>query len=49
MFNHRTISMGRIENYVWERDHQGGNLVIVVIDDECGYARQNPDNLWIPN
>ena len=42
MFYHRTINVGHIENYVWEQEPQGGNVVIVVIDDECGYALQDP-------
>ena len=48
MFNHRVISLGRVENHVWERDPLEGNLVIVVIDDECGYACLNSDNLLDP-
>ena len=45
-FTSETRYIGRIPHFVWYRDT--GNLVIVVIDDECGYACQNPDNLLDP-
>lgn len=45
MFNHKVIRVGRVENHVWEREPLSGNLVIVVIDDECGFARIPSDKV----
>ena len=44
-FNHETLYLGRIRNYVWHRDT--GNLVVVVIDDQCGLALANLEDVAI--
>ena len=45
-FVYEVLRLGFTENFVWHRDT--GDLVIVVIDDECGVANKNPDNLLDP-
>ena len=45
-FDFKTLFLGFTEHYVWHRDT--GNLVIIVIDDECGVACKNSDNLLDP-
>ena len=43
-FEHEELRLGRVTNFVWERDPLMGNLVIVVIDDQCQLAMANPEN-----
>ena len=44
-FNHKILSLGETEHYVWQRD--SGNLVVVVIDDQCGLAMADPERVTI--
>ena len=44
-FEFKTLHLGETEHYVWQRDT--GNLLIVVIDDQCGIARANPEEVTI--
>ena len=44
-FNTDTLETDNVEHYVWQRDT--GNLVIVVIDDQCGLARADSNQLRI--
>ena len=44
-FKFKTLYLGETEHYVWQRDI--GNLVIVVIDDQCGIALADPDKVLI--
>ena len=45
--NLRTLHLGRTKHFVWERELLTGNLVIVVIDDECQVAVADPDDVLI--
>lgn len=44
-FNDKTLETDNVEHYVWQRDT--GDLVVVVIDDQCGLARANSDEVNI--
>ena len=47
-YNKLVIKGGRASHHVWQRDPLAGNRVIVVIDDECGVARQNSKDVLDP-
>ena len=47
-YNKLVIKGGRASHHVWQRDPLAGNRVIVVIDDECGVARQNSKDILDP-
>ena len=46
-FTKETLALGKTKHLVWQRDPLEGNLVIVVIDDECGFARADSDKVLI--
>ena len=46
-FTKKTLALRNTEHLVWQRDPLEGNLVIVVIDDECRYARADSDKVLI--
>ena len=44
-FKFKTLHLGETEHYVWQQNT--GNLVIVVIDDQCQVAVADPDKVLI--
>ena len=45
-FTHQELEQKELRHYVWHRNQ--GNLVIIVIDDECFHARRDYEQLFDP-
>ena len=44
-FNAEKLEFGNFVYYVWSRNSDDGDIVIVVIDDDCEQANENPEDL----